>query len=631
MTKDKIYELKEDIKSGNPPDIIAITEIKPKNYTRELAKIDYKIDGYRFEEVNLSKRDSTRGVALYIRESLNCSLIEAHKIVDNSNAPTEVISAELRLDHNERMILSTIYRSPNSDKQENNNINNFFRNIGKLKHQHQLILGDYNRKDIKWDTVSSSSDDDNKFIDAIRDAYLTQHVSLPTRGRGSDEPSLVDLVFTSNEQNVESLEIFAPLGKSDHSVIKILYRSKPEKLADKIISDYTKADFGRLKEVLDIDWAAYFQDCNDDIDKVWETFITKFMEAERNCIPKKIVKTCKKKFSFTLDKKTLAKKKKKYRLWKRFLSTKDAKIYEDYCRCRNQLRRLTRKAVKLQEQKVASKAKSNNKIFWKFINSKTKMRNAIPELFTTKANDTKNMTNDDHEKANILGKYFSSVYTKEPDWTWDLNQEDKPHIREELQLEITKEVISKKLGVLNVNKSPGPDTMHPRVVKEVAQMLIDPFFIIYQLSIKLGKIPKAWKLATVSAIFKNKGCKHNPENFRPISLTSIACKMLESIIRDSVLAYLKANAILSDKQFGFLGGRSTVLQLLRVIDSWTEILDNGGIIDTIYCDFQKAFDTVPHNRLLDLVEHYGIKDPILSWVRDFLSNRKQQVSVNGAK
>ena len=115
---------------------------------------------------------------MYIRESLNCSLIEAHKIIDNNNAPTEVISAELRLDHNERMILSTIYRSPNSDKQENNNINNFFRNIGKLKHQHQLILGDYNRKDIKWDTVSSSSDDDNKFIDAIRDAYLTRSMYL---------------------------------------------------------------------------------------------------------------------------------------------------------------------------------------------------------------------------------------------------------------------------------------------------------------------------------------------------------------------------------------------------------------------------------------------------------------------
>ena len=106
---------------------------------------------------------------------------------------------------------------------------------------------------------------------------------------------------------------------------------------------------------------------------------------------------------------------------------------------------------------------------------------------------------------------------------------------------------------------------------------------------------------------------------------------MESIIRDSMMKYLRSNSLLSDKQFGFLGGRSTVLQLLTVVDKWTKILDQGGAIDVIYCDFQKAFDTVPHGRLLDLLAHYGIKDPILSWIRDFLRNRKQTVSINGCR
>ena len=87
--------------------------------------------------------------------------------------------------------------------------------------------------------------------------------------------------------------------------------------------------------------------------------------------------------------------------------------------------------------------------------------------------------------------------------------------------------------------------------------------------------------------------------------------------------------MLSDKQFGFLGGRSTVLQLLIVLDKWTEILDRGGVVDVIYCDFQKAFDTVPHNRLLEVLYNYGIKDPVLSWIRDFLTNRRHQVAING--
>ena len=176
--------------------------------------------------------------------------------------------------------------------------------------------------------------------------------------------------------------------------------------------------FSEIRKQLDIEWESFLKDCGDDIDLMWEKFINKYGEAERECIPRKITKTGKKKFSYPLDRKSLAKRKKKYRLWKRYIDTKDVKIYEDYCRCRSQVRRLTRKSAKQQEKGIAEKAKSNNKVFWKFINSKTKMRSAIPELYITCKPDKKKMTNDNREKANILANYFSSVYTKEPEWTW---------------------------------------------------------------------------------------------------------------------------------------------------------------------------------------------------------------------
>ena len=182
---------------------------------------------------------------------------------------------------------------------------------------------------------------------------------------------------------------------------------------------------------------------------------------------------------------------------------------------------------------------------------------------------------------------------------------------------------------MNVNKSPGPDNLHPRVVKELAGVLVKPLHIIFNLSLRLGKIPTAWKTATVSAIYKLKGSKNVAENYRPISLTSIMSRIMESIIRDSMMGYLKSNSIISEKQFGFMGQKSTILQLLKIVDEWTKILDSGGFIDVAYCDFQKAFDTVPHNRLLDLLMHYSINEPIFSWISDFLSNRKQQVSING--
>ena len=213
--------------------------------------------------------------------------------------------------------------------------------------------------------------------------------------------------------------------------------------------------------------------------------------------------------------------------------TRDMSIYEEYCRCRNQFRRLTRKAAKNIEREIASKAKLNNKAFWKFVNAKTKIKRNIPSLKRTRKPDAE-LVSDDYEIGNILGIFFSSVYTKEPDWSWDLEHEKKLCIIANLNLEITKEIVAKRLINLNIHQSPGPDKLHPRVFKELAQELAEPLFLILKSSLKLGKIPSSWKLGSITPIYKNKGDKQCAENFRPVSLTSIACKLMETIIRDAL-------------------------------------------------------------------------------------------------
>ena len=104
---------------------------------------------------------------------------------------------------------------------------------------------------------------------------------------------------------------------------------------------------------------------------------------------------------------------------------------------------------------------------------------------------------------------------------------------------------------------------------------------------------------------------------------------MESIIKDHLLKYLKDNNILSNKQYGFLPGRSTVLQLLNALDQRTEATDNGFYVDVIYCDFMKAFDKVPHKRLLKVLKYYCIPSKIVDWIESFLTDRKQRVIVNG--
>lgn len=87
--------------------------------------------------------------------------------------------------------------------------------------------------------------------------------------------------------------------------------------------------------------------------------------------------------------------------------------------------------------------------------------------------------------------------------------------------------------------------------------------------------------------------------------------------------------LLSDKQFGFIPGRSTVLQILHVIDEWTRIVDEGGEADVIYMDFQKAFDKVPHQWLLNKQTSYGIAGDIYQWIASFLTGSKQRVHIRG--
>lgn len=629
LTKDKVNELTNEINQENPekPDIICITEFKPKNFSRTLTEQEYKIEGYEFVQVGIEKA-YTRGVAIYVNSALNYVKLDPTAITQSSDvAPSEILCLEIPL-AGERMLLTNMYRSPNTDNEGNESINNFFRKLRETKDfQHIVILGDFNRKGIVWDQMTASSTEDNNFIEAVRDSFLFQHIREPTRGRGTDAPSLLDLLFTMSTDDVENIEISNPLGKSDHALMKVTYRSSPEKQPPKQVPDFRKADFKRMKSEFLIDWEAYFEECNNDINQMWEKFYKIYNEVVARCIPQKTVEVGKRRFRYFLDRQTLSKRKRKYRLWKRYMESKDGKIYQEYCRCRNQLRRMTRKAIKRHEKEVARKAKNDVKPFWSYVNSKTKLRSAIPPLYKGTKDE---MATDDSQKANVLGNFFTSVYIREPPLTEKQNEEHYTRY-EESRINVTKESVNKRLSELNPSKSPGPDKMHPRVLKELADELATPLKMIFNTSIRTGKIPKAWKEAYVTAVYKNKGDKHDASNYRPISLTCIACKMLEAIIRESILDYMKDNKILSNKQFGFLGGRSTILQLLKVFDKWADVLDKGGIVDTVYFDFQKAFDTVPHERLLNVLQSYGLSNELVTWIKDFLVGRRQCVCVNGKK
>ena len=143
-----------------------------------------------------------------------------------------------------------------------------------------------------------------------------------------------------------------------------------------------------------------------------------------------------------------------------------------------------------------------------------------------------------------------------------------------------------------------------------------------------GQVQKSWKDATVVPSFK-KGSRSDPGNYRPVSLTSVCGKLMERL-RKAVLAHIESNNLFSSHQHGFRAGMSCATQLLTVTEQWTHWLDERNKFDCIYLDYKKAFDSVPHVRLLKNIEAFGIKGNVLKWIESFLSNRRQRVRVDGS-
>jgi hypothetical protein len=123
--------------------------------------------------------------------------------------------------------------------------------------------------------------------------------------------------------------------------------------------------------------------------------------------------------------------------------------------------------------------------------------------------------------------------------------------------------------------------------------------------------------------------KSDAANYRPVALTSVPCKVLESLIRTKLVQHIEKNKLFSDHQHGFMKNRSCLTNLLETFEEWTSALDAGYGLDVLYLDYQKAFDTVPHQRLMVKLKWYGVDKSLLRWISEFVGRREMRVVVGG--
>ncbi|CAM5095626.1 unnamed protein product, partial [Natator depressus] len=197
------------------------------------------------------------------------------------------------------------------------------------------------------------------------------------------------------------------------------------------------------------------------------------------------------------------------------------------------------------------------------------------------------------------------------------------------QPSVEKEVVRDYLEKLDVHKSMGPDELHPRVLKELADVIAEPLAIIFENSWRMGEVPDDWKKANVVPIFK-KGKKEDPGNYRPVSLTSVPGKIMEQVLKESILKHLDESKVIRNSQHGFTKGRSCLTNLIAFYDEITGSVDEGKAVDVLFLDFSKAFDTVSHSILVSKLKKYGLDECTLRWVESWLDCRAQRVVINGS-
>ena len=519
--------------------------------------------------------------------------------------------------------IHVFYRSPNSTTEVTEDVLKYIENIP----SNSILVGDFNYPEIDWSTLSSSQADGQVFLDTVNDKLLSQHVDFPTnftpQPNGQTTATSIDLVLTDDDNLIASVKPVGQLGLSHHSIIQVeIVVPSGSNDTVELVPDYAKANFEMMHEKFDmIDWETQLSDL--DTENSWNFFKVTYSSIVDACIPKKKRRNNSK--PLWMQKNAMKIIRKKRKLWKHYTQSQDYQSYLAFKRVQNEVKSVVRKAKREFEKKLASDVKKNPKAFYSYLSSRCKVQAKVGPL----KDSVGSVQTDDSTQAEILNQKFSTAFTREdlstlptPDQVFDPAR--GPALT---SIDVTPNDVEEKIKSLKPGAS-GPDNVKPRTLRELSAQLALPISIIFNKSLSESCVPKDWKLSNVTAIFK-KGDKTDAGNYRPISLTSIVCRILESIIRDKILIHLQEYNLIIKSQHGFWPHRSCLTNLLEFLEVVTKLVDEGHSVDVMFFDFSKAFDKVPHVRLISKVKAHGITGVVADWIEEWLKERKQRVVLNG--
>lgn len=567
------------------------------------------------------------GVCAYVHSSISVTHLTS---LDESNPDFQLFWLKLCHPRCSRYICC-MYRSPNSSDTStlfsllNSHCENFLQDDPTAE---LCILGDFNVHNSEWLSHSSYTDPAGREAEffAITNSF-TQLVNFPTRipDRIGDTPQTLDLFLTTHPTPY-TISSFAPLGSSDHCIITCsapLLSTQPPQHSRRVFWRYSSADWEGLRQFFGAyPWESCISDnpsmfaekLTDIIRDGMAQFVPHFSKPGKRTSPEWFNHACNR---------AVRKKNTLFKKWRTLPSTTSR---ADYVAARNSCTTIIDRAKEMFVRRKAnqlSNAPAGSRSFWSL--AKAVSRNFCSSSFPPILDADGSLKTLPAEKAEIFAHHFASISSDPP--SIPVHSYPQPVSTFNLPL-ITTRSVRRALSDLDTSKPPGPDGIPPILFRNCAPELAPVISKLFRLSLSSGTFPSTWKSSHILPIPKF-GSLSNPNNYRPISITPILSKVLETLLSKQLLCDLENNTLLSDHQYGFRRHRSTGDMLAYVSHVWASSMDKFGETELVSLDISKAFDRVWHADLLAKLPMYGLHPTLVKWIGSFLEGRSIQVRLDG--
>ena len=581
--------------------------------------------------IDTPKHNRYGGTAVLIKQGYGSATtreeLKMTKSCTCENCAYENTWIEIKTTNNE-FIIGALYRHPNG------NVEHFVHDMDKVLSQVPKRLSCFLVGDMNIDLLKFKNNLTFEYFTTLSAQNFMPFISAPTRI--TDRTStLIDHIFVKLSDNDRHASVLAGnilTDISDHLPNFLLLNDAPRSNQKNrpFVRIFSEKNITKFKESLsEIDWTELLRGQNaTEMCNILYYHVNNLFSSTFPIIRLSRKRAKDKKWITSALRQCILKKNTLYRKQLQKPTETNIKRYKNY---RNVLNTCLKEAENIYYTNIFTERTNGITNFWKAfgetLNSKKKkQRHRLSKLI----HDGNTLT-DDKDIANGLNDYFcnigkqisSEIKTKPGEFHKYL----KNKINQTFFLApVMEEEVYRELASQNPKKSPGPDKITPKLIKQCAMQLTKPLSIIFNKSIENATYPNPWKVARVLALYKKKSI-YLPENYRPISLLNCFGKVFEKLIYKQMISFIEKHKIIYIYQYGFRKKHSTTLALIDIIDRIRFYADQNEYVLGIFLDITKAFDSVNHDILFHKLEHYGFRGHALGFLRSYLSDRKQYTSI----